>query len=60
MDEPEITWLDVGSERNVPHAIVDKKIVTYPIETEVVEYGKKVKKRTMFSFTVCTAKRIKK
>lgn len=60
MDEPEITWVDVGSEHNVPHAIVRKEIVTYPIETEVIERGKKVTKRTMFSFTVCTAKRIKK
>ena len=60
MTEREITWLDVGKKRNVPHELVNKQIVSYPIEKEVTRNGKKVVERVMYSFTVCTARRIEK
>jgi hypothetical protein len=50
----DITWLDVGSERNVPHRLVNPELVSYPLEKTVIVNGKKVIERSRVEFTIVT------
>ena len=55
----DVCYLDVGSERNVAHRLVNPELVSYPVEQTVIERGKEVVKITQAEFMVCTAVRVK-
>ena len=56
----DITYMRDNRNQDVPHELVNKQIVSYPIETETKRNGKKVVERVMYSYTICTARRIEK
>lgn len=56
----EITYLDVGTERDVPHELVNVELFSRPMERTVVVNGRKVVERTRLEYTIATAKRVHK
>ncbi|MDA8260238.1 MAG: hypothetical protein M0Z99_32170 [Betaproteobacteria bacterium] len=56
----EITYLDIGTERDVPHELVNVERVSRPIERTVTINGRKVVERTRLEYTIATARRLEK
>lgn len=54
----DITHLDVGSEKAVPHRLVNPELVSYAVEKTVVVNGEKVIERGRVEFTVVKAERV--